>query len=207
MKEKSKTGAGPRKKIVWSEIHSRLERAETAREKGRTPAEKTRILQERARTLARVSRADEGAAGRLEILEFLLAHEKYAVETSHVREVYPLKELTPIPGTPPFVLGIINVRSQILSILDVKKLFDLPEKGVTDLNKVIILKSDAMEFGIAADVILGVRTIPLAEVQPPLPMLTGIRGDYVKGVTKERLVVLDAGKILSAGELIVQDEN
>lgn len=50
--------------------------------------------------------------------------------SEYVREIYPLKEFTPIPCTPPFVLGIINVRGQILSVIDIKKFFDLPEKGL-----------------------------------------------------------------------------
>src|SRR5439155_25417175 len=126
--------------------------------------------------------------------------------SSSVREVYPLKELTPLPCTPPFVLGIINVRGKILSVIDIKKFFDLPEKGLTDLNKVIIVHADEMELGILADALLGVRAIPLEELQPSLPTLTGIRAEYLKGVTKDRLVILDTEKILSDKGIIVHEE-
>jgi len=175
---------------------------------GNTPApeEKKRILRERAKALALEPKKDEPPQQPIEILEFVLAYERYGVETRHVREVYPLKELTPVPCTPPFVLGIISVRGQILSVLDIKKFFDLPEKGLTDLNKVIILHNDAMEFGILADVILGVRSVPLRDIQPSLPTLTGVREEYLKGVTGERLVILDAGKLLSSRKIIVQEE-
>jgi purine-binding chemotaxis protein CheW len=70
-------------------------------------------------------------------------------------------------------LGIINVRGQILSVLDLKKFFDLPERGLTD-RKGIILHSDQTEFGILAAAILGVRAIPLQAIQPALPTLTGV---------------------------------
>ena len=141
----------------------------------------------------------------IQVVEFLLACEKYAVASEYVREIYPLKEFTPIPCTPPFVLGIINVRGQILSVIDIKKFFGLPEKGLTDLNKVIILHSESMEFGILADAIIGVRNIVVSELQTSLPTLTGIREEYLKGVAKERTVILDAEKLLSDKSIVVHE--
>jgi purine-binding chemotaxis protein CheW len=101
---------------------------------------------------------------------------------------------------------MINVRGRILSVIDVKRFFDLPEKGLTDLNKVVILHLDGVEFGILADVIIGVRQIPLSDIQTSLPTLVGIREEYLKGVTRERLVILDAEKLLRDKRLIVQEE-
>ena len=194
--------------IDWPEIHRRLETAQAAVERNVIPAleEKQKILKARAKTLAREPKEEKVAEQYLEVLEFLLAYEKYGIESSYVREIYPLKELTPLPCTPPFVLGLINVRGQILSVIDIKKFFDLPDKGLTDLNKVIILQTDKMELGILADAILGVRSIPLQEIQTSLPTLTGIRADYLRGVTKEPLVVLDGEKILSDKKIIVHEE-
>ncbi|PYV80980.1 MAG: chemotaxis protein CheW [Acidobacteria bacterium] len=148
----------------------------------------------------------EGATESVELAQFLLASETYGIESRHIREVYPMKELTTLPCTPPFVLGIVNVRGQILSVIDIKKFFDLPQKGLTDLNKVIIVHTDPMEVGILADAILGMRSVPLTEIQPPLPTWTGIRADYLKGVTNQRLVVLDIERILSDRRIIVHEE-
>jgi purine-binding chemotaxis protein CheW len=100
---------------------------------------------------------------------------------------------------------LVNVRGQILSIIDIKKLFDLPEKGLTDLNKVIIVRADHMELGILADAILGVRCIAREELQPALPTQTGIREEYLKGITKDPLVVLDVERILSDEKILVND--
>lgn len=195
-------------RINWSEVHHRLETARTAVERGWKPTaeEKKKILKARARTLAREPKKKEEAEEYIEVVEFLLAYEMYGIESSYVCEVYPLKEFTPLPCTAPFILGIINVRGQILSIIDIKKLFDLPEKGLTDLNKVIVVHNDKMELGVLADSILGLRSIPIKEIQPSLPTLTGIRADYLKGITKERLVVLDVEKILYDEKIIVHEE-
>ena len=194
--------------IDWEELHQRLETPQAALESGlaKTAEDKRKILRERAKALARKPEEKTSAQEQVEVVEFLLAHERYALDSSYVREVYPLKELTPLPCTPAFVLGIINVRGQILSIIDLKKFFDLPEKGLTDLNKVIVVHREGMAFGILADVILGVRRIAPQDLQPSLPTLTGIRAEYLRGVTKERLVVLDVGKILLDKNIVVQEE-
>jgi purine-binding chemotaxis protein CheW len=173
---------------------------------GPAAEEKKKILKARAKQLARDDRKEKTIDEPLDVVEFHLAHEKYGIASSYVREIYPLKELTPVPCTPPFVLGIINVRGQIVSIIDMKKFFDLPQRGLSDANKVIIVHDDKIEFGILADAILGVRTVPRDQIQPPLPTLKGIQAEYLMGVTKEPLVILDAAKILSSKNLVVHEE-
>lgn len=203
--------SAPRKnhKIIdWSEVKQRLEAARVAIERIWVPTadETQRILKERAQALSRESGRDESADAGIEVVEFTLSYETYAVASEYVREVYPLEELTPLPCTPAFVLGIVNVRGEILSVIDIKKFFELPEKGLTDLNKVIVLESNDMVFGIVADTINGVRRILRADIQSSLPTLTGIRSDYLLGVTAERVVILDAEKILSDEKLVVQEQ-
>jgi purine-binding chemotaxis protein CheW len=164
------------------------------------------ILKARARALAREQKIAAEPEGRLEVLEFVLANERYALETAFVREVYPLKELTPLPCTPPFILGIINIRGQILAVTDLKRFFQLPDKGLSDLNKVIILRRGGLEVGILADRVSGVRAVSLPEVQEPLPTLEGRSPDYLKGISREALIILDAEKILADPKLIVHEE-
>ena len=164
------------------------------------------ILKARAKALARPPENRRRAEADLEVIEFGLAQERYAIPTAAVREVYALKDLTPVPCTPAFVLGVINWRGQILPVIDIKKFFDLPEHGITDLHKVIIVHHEKMELGILADLIVGVRTVSLNALQPSLPTLVGIREEYLKGVTAERLVLLDVARILTDQRIIVQEE-
>lgn len=194
--------------IDWRKIERRLEATRIAIERVRAPSpeETQHILKARAQALAREPMPTETADEHIEVVEFVLAHERYAIESHYVREVAPLENLTPLPCTPAFVLGIVNVRGEILSVIDLKKFFDLPEKGLTDLNKVIVLQSGNMLFGILADVIAGVRRIPLTGIQPSLPTLTGVREEYLKGVTPERIVVLDAEKLLTNESIVVQEQ-
>ena len=195
--------------IDWDQVHRRLDEAKTSSERSFSildPEEKIKILKERAKRLSREAERIEEEKDRLEVVEFVLAYENYAIESEYVSEVYPLKEFTPLPCTPDFVLGIINVRGRIISIVDLKKFFDLPEKGIADLNRIIIIQSDQNELGILADSISGVRSIPIDEIQSSLPTLTGIREEYLKGVVGDRIVVLDAARILSDRKIIVHEE-
>ena len=190
------------KPVDWADVHRRLESVQAVMERTLNPSgeEKKRILKARAVALAQEP-AKEKDEPSLEVVTFLLAYEMYGLESRWVREILPLRELTPLPWNPLFVAGIVNVRGRILPVIDIKKLFDLPEKGLTDLNKVLVIQDGELELGILADQILGVRSIPLGVIQPSLPTLTGIREDYLKGVTPERLVILDAEKILSDPQL------
>jgi len=192
--------------IDWAELRARMDAAKAAGDRAWTPGadETARILRERALALALEPGAAQAPEHGIEVIEFGLAHERYAVESAHVREVYPLENLTPLPCTPAFVLGIVNLRGEIVSVIDLRKFFDLPQTGLPDLNKVIVLESARMVFGILADVIHGVRCIPLAEIQPSLPTLTGIREKYLKGITAQRTVVLDAAKLLADEDIVVQ---
>jgi purine-binding chemotaxis protein CheW len=164
------------------------------------------ILRARAHVLAQRTKPAPASGTLLEVLEFRLAQERYAVESRYVQEVHPLKDLTTLPCTPAFVLGIVNVRGRIVSVLDFKKFLDLPSKGLTDLHHLVLVRGKDFEVCVLADVIVGVRSIPVDSLQPSLPTLSGVRSDYLKGVTAERLVILDLKRILADPRIIVHDE-
>ncbi|MDE2366100.1 MAG: purine-binding chemotaxis protein CheW [Betaproteobacteria bacterium] len=189
----------------FSELEQRLETTRTALESVWAPsAEQTQqILQERALKLAQEPSGHENTDDVIEVLEFTLAYERYAVETHYVRQVAKLEHLVPLPCTPAFVLGIVNLRGAILPVLDLKRFFELPVKGLTDLNKIIVLQSEKILFCILADEIAGVRHILPRHVQSSLPTLTGVQKDYLKGVTPERVALLDAKKFLASDNIIV----
>lgn len=193
-------------RIDWARVHARLTDAARELDEHAVPSPEARraVLEARARALAVPPPPDTGAS--IEVLEFVLADERHAIESAWVREVVSLRELTVLPGTPAFVVGIIHLRGEILSVLDVGKFFGLPRKGLTDLDKAIVLDDGAMRFGILADRIVGIRRIPVVDVQPPLPTLSVIRPDYLLGVTREREVILDGRKLLADPSIVVARE-
>lgn len=164
------------------------------------------ILHQRAVALARpvgavAAAADDG----LDVVEFLLGGERYAVETRWVREVLPAKEITLLPGTPAWVLGIMNVRGQVLAVLDLRKILQIPGGGISDLNKVLIWRGHGREVGVLADAIAGVRHLPLAELQPAGVAGNSVGAGRVRGVGPDHLVVLDAGAALADPGLVVNE--
>jgi len=194
--------------IDWDAVHRRLEVAREAIEREADPSEQVReaVLRGRAKALARPLEDGSAAAEWLEVVCFELAHETYGLESALVHEVVPLKELTPLPCVPAFVRAIINVRGHIVSVIDIKTFFGLPERGITDLNRVLILRQGRMEFGILADRILGAERVALSDLQTGLPTLNGVRADYLRGVTPDRRVILDATRLLSYPALIIDEE-
>lgn len=192
---------------IWKDARNRVREVQAAVETGLTlaPKEEKEILRARAKDIAQEPNASDVESEWLEVLEFELGGESYALQLANVRVVSLLKDLTPVPCTPPFVLGIINLRGEIRTVIDLKKFFGLPEKGITDLNKIIMIQNDEMELGILADSIRGVRRIRIADLQPALPTMTAISADHLSGVTSDRLMLLDASKILADKRLLVDE--
>ncbi|WP_292519072.1 chemotaxis protein CheW [Methanoculleus sp.] len=161
------------------------------------------VLAERARAIAQV---EEGAheTGLSEILTFRLASREYAIETRYIREVFIIREITPVPGVPDFIAGICAVRGEIISVVDLARFFSIPEQGLTDLNRVIVLSDGTMTFGILADYITDIGTTPTGDLAPVQPGTTPIDPRYLLGITEGSRVVLDAGAILADPKMPVQ---
>jgi purine-binding chemotaxis protein CheW len=164
------------------------------------------ILRARARVLAREVEQAEVAEPCLEVIEFTLAYESYAVETAHVREVCPVHDLTRVPCTPPFVSGIVNLRGEILPVLDIKRVLEIADKGLVDRHHVLVLHSERGGVGLLVDAIRRVRTVRVSELQPAAPIVAGPRAAYVRGITADRLVILDLARLLTSEQLIVCEE-
>jgi len=193
--------------VDWAAVRSRLERVASAAEGGGlSEADRLLVLKGRAEALAQlaVERDDESAT--IQVLEFELCGERYAVDTGSVREVYPLKEITPVPGTPAFVLGVISVRGRICSVVDLGQIFGLTPAERGPEAMAIVLRGPKMEFAIVADEVAGMHRLSTATLQTSLPTLTGARQKYLRGVTPERVAVLDAQRLLADDALVVREE-
>lgn len=165
-----------------------------------------RILRERAFELAKPKVENIVVGETMEGLCLLLSEEQYIIDSKYVVEVLPLTELTPLPCTPPFVLGIINVRGRILSVVNLKKFLNLPDKGITNLNRVIVVKNNLIELGILADEVVESKIILIDELQQNLSTLNQSQKEYLLGVTPDFSVVFHIEKFLSDEKIIVNEE-
>jgi len=169
-------------------------------------SEEQLCLKTRALTLAQQPKQTELSKEFLEVIEFRLASEVYGLETTYVQEVLTLKDFTTLPGLPPFVLGIVNVRGQIFSVINLKKYFNLPEKGLAQFNILIILRNEKMEFGILVDEVFSTQSIPLDAIQTTPSTVSGIVGEYLRGVTSDFVIILDGNKVLNDHRITVNQE-
>jgi purine-binding chemotaxis protein CheW len=195
-------------KTNWDDVSKKTSAISLANRLDNTSKDESnlQILKKRAKQLAKPLKAVSNEE-MIEIIEFTMAFEKYALESSYIREIVPLREIVPIPSTPSFVVGITNVRGQILSVVDMKILFELPNEGLSDLNKIIIVRYKDMEFGLLADSIIGMKTVSLNSLQLQLPTLTGIRSKYLLGISDEKVIILDGEKLLTDKKLVVNYKN
>jgi chemotaxis signal transduction protein len=171
---------------------------------GSTGESVRKVLAERAKKLA-VPEPATVEAGSVEVLRFQLAYQEYALEMRYVREVILTGEITPVPGAPPFISGICAARGQIISLVDLRVLFSLPEKGLTDLNRVIVITDGHMIFGILADTITGIGTILSDTIIFPDPGRMPAWKQYLKGYAGSSLTVLDAAAILADPAMVIED--
>ena len=160
------------------------------------------ILRRRAAELARVPVVDDRADETLEVVEFSLAGERYGAESGLVTEVLPFSNCTPLPCTPPFVLGLINVRGRFVHAIEIGRFLGLPARGIVDLHHLLIVRHGGVELGIVADLVAGLRRVPPASLQPPPAALAG----HLRGMTAERLAVLDLPAILADPRQVVDEE-
>jgi len=192
--------------VDWAAVRSRLEHLSAGAAGGLTEAEKSRVLKDRAALLAQDATPKDDETATVQVLEFRLGPERYAVDASSVREVNVLKEITPVPRTPDFILGVIGVRGRICSVVDLGRIFGLPASEPSPGARAIVMASRTMEFAVRADEVVGMRHISTTALQTSLPTLTGARQKYLRGVTAERVAVLDAQRLLADDALVVREE-
>ncbi len=164
------------------------------------------ILQERARVISGFKTKHQPTGELRFVVEFILFPEKYAIDGSFVSEVLPIHHLTIIPGAPSFITGIMNIRGKITSITNLKRFFNLKEKGLTTSIKILVIKHQLMEFGILSDEIIGINQLDIGSLNPPPVTLHGEGAGYILGVTPEGTILLDAVAILSDNALIINQK-
>jgi purine-binding chemotaxis protein CheW len=188
----------------WPEVRRRLAQASEATEGtlSISPERAKAIMDERARVLARVPPHQPGAAEILEITTFTLSSERYAVEARYVREVIRSVELTPVPGAPEFLLGLVNLRGEILAVVDLRKVLGLAGTELT--GRILVLGHERAEFGVLADEVHDVTMVPLDEVFAPPASVAGIGREFLRGVTKDALIILDGAALLAERRLFIE---
>jgi len=135
---------------------------------------------------------EEEAGERRRWLSFALGHEQYAVDIEQVREIIKPREVTEIPRTPDFLLGVISLRGVVVPIYDLCRRLRLGETGLSERTRIIVCELDDRIAGLLVDNISQVVDVAEQQIEPPPAILTGLDRDMVEGVgrVQGRMIVL-----------------
>lgn len=139
----------------------------------------------------------------VQFVVFKLGNEEYGIPITQVKEINRLTTATKVPKSPSFVEGIINLRGQIVPIIDMKKRFELPLTEYTGDARIIVIQVEQNTFGIEVDSVSEVLRINSSNVEPAPQIVCGIDSMYITGVAKvldRLLILLDLDKLLSDEE-------
>jgi len=149
---------------------------------------------------------DKQEAGSSQLVSFRLAKEEYAVNIMQVQEIILMGEITNVPQVPEYVEGVINLRGNVIPIVDLRKRFGLVVSDETEETRIIVVNVGDRTVGIIVDAVNEVLRITADKIDPPPPTVVGVGHEYLTGMAKlddKLLILLDITKILSSGE---QDE-
>lgn len=133
-------------------------------------------------------------------LTFCLAEENYGLDIGDVIEIIGVQKITKIPGMPPYIKGVINLRGQVIPVMDMRLRFHLPPQEYDQRTCIVVTEVAEQTMGLVVDRVSEVVDIPESQVEPPSTQSSGHAGSYVKGLGKidEHIrILLDTEKILT----------
>jgi purine-binding chemotaxis protein CheW len=193
----------------WDTVRERLRRAAEAIAASEGNFEQREAAAMRARTgdLARSRQESSEQADLLEIVTFRLGGELYAVETKYVFQIMARPRINAVPRTPEPLLGVINLRGEILAVFDLNPLFGIGSHTGEETSRLIVLGEGQPQFGFIADAVDQVTTVHAAELISPMAPFGLIKPEAVRGVTAEALIILDGETLLGDERLVIEQRD
>ncbi len=183
---------------LWSRLRESMERLANVGQRKTDPAALGEKLAARAKQLRGSTTTNKPREVPIVFLAFNKGSQRFGVPIDEVIEVQSLDHISPVPGTPSFIAGVIHWRGDVLTLLDLGKLFDIPESGLADLHVCLIVEAAGRRVAVVASEIEEIFAVPESEVKPA-PDLPG------KMPTEWLLGVHDNNRMIVNLELILQD--
>jgi purine-binding chemotaxis protein CheW len=134
---------------------------------------------------------------------FRLDNETYGVNVMQVQEVLRMTEIAPVPGAPDYVLGIINLRGNVVTVIDTRQRFGLDSAPVTDNTRIVIIEADKQVVGIMVDSVAEVVYLRQSEVETAPNVGNDESAKFIQGVCNkngELLILVELDKMMSEEE-------
>lgn len=139
----------------------------------------------------------------LQWVTYRLGDETYGINVMQVQEVLRHTEIAPVPGAPDYVLGIINLRGNVVTVIDTRSRFGLPSAEVTDNSRIVIIESEHQVVGILVDSVAEVVYLRSSEISSAPNVGTEESAKFIQGVSNrddELLILVDLNKLLTDDE-------
>ncbi len=139
----------------------------------------------------------------LQWVTFRLEDETYGINVMQVQEVLRYSEIAPVPGAPSYVLGIINLRGNVVTVIDTRQRFGLPSAEVTDNTRIVIIEADKQVVGILVDSVAEVVYLRQSEIETTPNVGNEEAAKFIQGVCNkndELLILVDLEKMMTAQE-------
>ncbi|MCX7425173.1 MAG: chemotaxis protein CheW [Planctomycetia bacterium] len=146
--------------------------------------------------------------GTMQLVSFRLAQEEYGIEITKVQEIILMGEITRVPQTPDYIKGLINLRSSVIPIVDLRLRFGLAQEEASDETRIMVVNVAGKTIGIIVDAVSEVLRISHEQIAPPPPTVAGLGREYLTGLVKlehRLLILLDIDKILGQEEAAALD--
>ncbi len=135
---------------------------------------------------------------------FQLENETYGINVEQVKEVLRVSEIAPVPGAPDYVLGIINLRGNVVTVVDTRKRFGLAPAETTDASRIVIIEVEGQEIGMLVDSVAEVMELSLSAIETAPNVGNEDSSRYIQGVASqegELLILVDVNRFLDESEL------
>ena len=202
----------------WADVRQRIARASAALTDSQmtSPEALAQLFARRAEQLAQATlEQDHGEQINLVLVQ--LGHEVYSLDAQYVAEMRPLERLTRVPRVPAWVAGVINWRGNVLSVIDLQRLWDLPrlERAAGDeaaAPYLVVVGVGEMFVALLVDAVLAVEALPISRVHDATGTVRGLRAEYVQGIAERggesgaALVILNLPAVLTDKQFIIHEE-
>jgi len=138
-------------------------------------------------------------------LTFFLADEEYGLEILKVHEIIGMMVITPVPRTPEFIRGVINLRGKVIPIVDLRLKFGMEAIAQTDESCIIVVQAGGIEIGVVVDKVSEVLDIPAQDIEDPPSFGADVNTDYILGIGKSEgrvKLLLDIDKVLATPDTV-----
>ena len=142
--------------------------------------------------------AQSKATGSMQLVSFKLSDETYGIEITKIREIILVGAITRVPETPHYIKGLINLRSSVIPVIDLRARFSLPENELTQDSRIMVLNVGRRTIGIVVDSVNEVLRVALDQISPAPPTVASLGNQYMTRLVRldeQLLILLDVDRL------------